>query len=177
MGTTVETLHSLIFGGSAIPRCYKFGATPLACCFRGEKIIFQIEGFGGALSEEAHIVLPRDLGEAPGDIGAAGKDHAFDLRPDRRQRGTRPVAAIKQRREMSVGHGLACGGDKPAVPPGTDVNSGIGSARKDYPSVETRRGTERADRVRERVDDDNDNGITRWLPLTPALSPHAGRGW
>jgi len=116
-------------------------------------------------------MLACDVGEPAGDIAAAGEDHSFGLCPDRGQHRAGPVAAIEQRGEPGAGDGLACGSDERSEPAGAGVNSGIGGAGEDQGLIEACGGLQRADRVRERVDDDNRVG---WLPLTPTLCRASG---
>ena len=114
-------------------------------------------------------MLPGDVGKAAGDIGAAREDDTLDLGADGGQRCPGPVAAIEQHREARTGSGLARCCDERREPAGPSVNAGVGGAGEDHRSTHAHRGFERADRVGERVDDDD--GVPEKSPTARALCP------
>jgi hypothetical protein len=108
---------------------------------RGEEIIAEVERARRVLGLEPHAVLPRDIGEAAGDVRAASKDDALDLGPDRRQRGADIVAAIEQRRELGLGDCLARRRNDRRKPPGAGIATGTWRARQhDRPAGSRRNG-------------------------------------
>jgi len=133
----------------------KLGAKLFALDFGSEETVDQIEAGGRARADETYTVPRRDVDEAAGDVGAAGEDHTLDLGADRGERRTRLVAAIEQCRTARIGSRRARRFDKCCKPTGTGINSGIAGAQQSHGTLGTRRGAQRPDRVRERVDNDN----------------------
>ncbi|MGH7086792.1 MAG: hypothetical protein ACREFN_17575, partial [Acetobacteraceae bacterium] len=79
-------------------------AAPLDVLGRGEERGTEIEDRRGLCRHQAHAMLTGDIGEPPGDIGAAGKDDRLNLCPDRGERGAGFRAAIQEGREFGRGH-------------------------------------------------------------------------
>ncbi len=101
-------------------------------------------------------MLIGDVGEAMGNVGAAGETDALDLGADCRQCRAGLAAAIEDSAEAGLGDGLARCRNQCPEPAGSCVNAGFGSARKNDWVAGPSRGSQRADGVGERVDDDDD---------------------
>lgn len=136
------------------------GAAFFAFNFRSKKITFEIEGCDSALGQETHAMLAGDVGETSGDIRAAVEDDPLDLGPDRGESGTRSVAAIEKRRTAPIGDRRAGRFDDRPEPAGPGIASGIGSAQDHYRTCRAHGGFQRAHRVRQRMDDDNDGTVS-----------------
>jgi hypothetical protein len=150
------------------------GAALLAFGCGGEEIVTEIEAAGWAFGHEMNAVLCRDVGEAVGDIVAAGEDHALAPRAHRGKRGTGLIAAIEQRHKTRVANRLLRRRDQRSEPARTGINSGIGRAGKDQRPTGARRGSERADRLRQRVDNNYGLAAADILPGGPLVAGYRG---
>ncbi|HEY8874604.1 MAG TPA: hypothetical protein VIM52_16345 [Stellaceae bacterium] len=72
--------------------------------------------------------MASDVGEALGNIGAAGEDDAFEAGAERRLGGAGIVAAIEESRALRRRNGVAGRRDQPAEPARSGINPGTGRA-------------------------------------------------
>jgi hypothetical protein len=73
---------------------------------------------------KSHAVLPRDIGQAAGDVCATYEDDPLDLGPDRRQCSADIVAAIEKSAKPRVWDRLARRGDDCPEPTRPDIAPG-----------------------------------------------------
>lgn len=119
-------------------------------------MIAQIEGVPWAARFKPHPVLCCEIGKTAGDVHPAGKNHAFDLRADRRQRRADAVATIEQRREPSLRDRLARRGNERRKPPRPGIAAGIRRAGEHNRPIGAQRRRQRGNGVVERMDDNSD---------------------
>jgi hypothetical protein len=101
-----------------------------------------------------------DVGEAIGDIIAGIKDNAFDPGTDGGERYPRLVTTIEQGGENRLRHCIRRRFDERFKPAGARIDSGVRRAKKDHGPCGLCRSFERAERLRERIDDDDGRAET-----------------
>ncbi len=107
---------------------------------------------------ETHAMLPRDIGKAAGDIGAAGKDDTINLGADCCQRRPDIIAAIEKSREAGLGNGLLRRGGQRLEPTRTRVAAGVGRAGEQDLATGSRRRGQCSNGMAERMNDDDRRG-------------------